>query len=65
MQPTFQLGPGEYWSKVPLVVLYLYIAACSLRVAIKVDGGKLQLFSKTHSNVAAIRFCFSVLFVSN
>eukprot|EP00435_Cladocopium_sp_Y103_P016128 s1556_g4.t1 len=26
----------EYWSKVPLVVLYVFIAACSLRVAIKV-----------------------------
>ena len=57
MQPTFQLGPGEYWSKVPLVVLYLYIAACSLRVAIKVDGGKLQLFSKTHSKPIVSHRC--------
>ena len=32
--------PGEYWSKLPLVILYLYIACCSFRVAIKVHLGK-------------------------
>lgn len=35
-QQLKKLERGEYWSKVPLVVLYVFIAACSLRVAIKV-----------------------------
>ena len=35
-QQLKKLERGEYWSKLPLVILYLYIACCSFRVAIKV-----------------------------
>ncbi|CAK9029707.1 ABC transporter B family member 25 (ABC transporter ABCB.25) (OsABCB25) (Protein ALS1 homolog) (Protein ALUMINUM SENSITIVE 1) (OsALS1) [Durusdinium trenchii] len=35
-QQLRKLEQGEYWSKFLLFVLYVYIAACSLRVAIKV-----------------------------